>query len=716
MSPRVTVQLVPGCSDGDPLHVPPPGIHTQVDPPTLYLEKIGQAWIEHRGEARPGVTYILEALPAGYTMWERPRPSNAKHVDKYLYGHPRKKAFDSPNRYFPHFEHLMSNNGNSIGCPCTLCSGSAGVLPKTSANSSQVRSSSAASSRKSNSSASVHSRPSSSHSAKQLPVASLPSLSLQHKGRPKKITPGLDTTNVDSEGTPDVYRNLIDKLRRHRDVDEPIAEPLSPDWRAEQEQLPKFLEDVKAQDQWVPRTGDIVLYIRNMPDTVELVRDNTTGELQMYDERRKLHLGTPQWAAGLVTEPATGTTVVELVASTQERNVSSIGVRVEPIPNPNESDKSLSKRHKYVLLRQTSPFIMWRDLLRRIPQEEWHHTVKNALALMSTLSLMGKYRFRGSWPNASIYCHGIYVGAEMLAVGDTVCLLPNKQFGQSGCTDVMSIKSIRLKWTNLDKASDNDYDEGRPYNSEIWIYGSAYTSDGSRSNKLWVTEQNVEAPRVANDYADWYPLHPADKELAIPYSRVLGRLHERDAMAYFLKSDDDNPPGLDVGRQAVVEARAFARKHDNRIAQGSDATWYWGDDRADALNLRTINGLDVSRYDLDRGVKDLRRKYRQLDCVASGDAKPTGQDILGSNGLLSFMAPTLPLHTSGAKAPSDNGSSSIASASQAFRKRTHIVDLDEEDDIEEDDMDEEIRAHTKVVAEDRQSPKKKKAKVMVVID
>ncbi|KAI4604887.1 hypothetical protein J4E83_010935 [Alternaria metachromatica] len=658
---RVKVRLVPGCSDGDPLHVPPPGAHTQLDPPTLYLEKIGQQWMESRDEAKPGVQYILEDLPFGYTLWHRPRPSKPSHFDKYLYGHPGKKAFDSPNRFFPHFLHLMNNNGNSIGCP---------FAPPP------------------------------------------PSLAPQHKGRPKKITPGLDRTNVDSEGTPDVYRNLIDKLRRHRDVDEPILEPLSPDWRAEQEHLRNFQAEIKRQDQWVPRTGDIVLYIRNMPDTVELVRDNTTGELQLYDERRKQHLGIPQWAAGLVTEPATGTTVAEL-ASTQERNVSSIGVRVEPIPNPNDPDKSLSKRHKYVLLRQTSPFVMWRDLLRRIPQEDWHDTVKNALALMSTLSLMGKYRFRGSWPNASIYCHGIYVGAEMLAVGDTVRLLPNKQSGQSGCTDVMSIKSIRLKWTNLDKASDNDYDEGRPYNSEIWIYGSAYTSDGSRSNKQWVTEHNVEAPRVANDYADWYPLHPADKELAIPYSRVLGRLHEQDALAYFLKSDHD-PPGLDIGRQAVTEARAFARKHDNRIAAESDATWYWGDDRADALNLHTINGLDVSRYDLDRDVKDLRRKYRQLDGIAKADAKPTGQDILNGRGLRTFMAPALPLRTSGAKAQSESGSS-MASESHASRKRTHIVDLDDEDDTEEDDIDEEIREHTKVVQDDRERPKKK-PKVMVVID
>jgi hypothetical protein len=675
---RVKIRLIPGCSDGDPLHVPPPGgAHTQVDPPTLYLEKIGQQWMESRSEAKPGVHYSLQDLPFGYTLWHRPRPSNPNHFDRYLYGHPAKKAFDSPNRFFPHFLHLM-NNGNNIGCPCTLCSGSAGVLPKSSSNSSP----SVVSSRKSSSSsAPLQSRPSSSHSIQQL----------QLKGRPKKIAPGLDTTNVDDEGTPDAYRNLIDKLRRHRDIDEAILEPLSPDWRAEQEHLPKFLNDLKTQDQWVPRTGDIVLYVRN------------ADELQLYDEQHKQHSGAPQWAAGLVTEPAIGTTIAE------ERNVSSIGLRVEPIPNPNESDKSVSKRHKYVLLRQTCPFILWRDLLRRIPQEEWHCTVKNALALMSTLSLMGKYRFRGSWPNASIYCHGIYIGAEMLTVGDTVRLLPNKQSGHSdsGCTDIMSIKSIRLKWTNLDKASNNDYDEGRPYNSEIWIYGAAYTTDGSRSNKLWVTEHNVQPPPVADDYADWYPLHPADKELAIPYSRVLGRLHERDAVAYFLRTDHASLE-LDLGRQAVTEARAFARKHDNRIAQEPDATWYWGDDRADALNLHTINGLDVSRYDLDRDVKDLRRKYRQLD----GEARPTGREILGSKGLRSFIAPGLPLRVNSSEAASHSG----RNESLTSRKRSHIVDLEnDDDDTEEEGIDEEIRESTKVVVEDRQEAKKKKAKVMVVI-
>ncbi|CAN9387523.1 unnamed protein product [Alternaria alternata] len=681
-SNRVVVRLVPGCSDGDPLHVPAPGVYTRVDPPTLYLEKIGQQWMEARKEARSGVQYILEALPFGYTLWQRPRPSNPAHVDRYLYGHPGKKPFDSPNRFFPHFEYMMENDGIGMGCPCKVCSGSAGVLPGATPNSSRTRTPSVAS--KSNSSAPISSRLSSSHSVRQEPGA-FPSG--QYKGRPRKITPGLDKSNVDSEGTPDVYRNLIDKLRRHQHVDESIEEPLSPDWRAEQELLPRLLDDIKTNEQWVPRTGDIVLYIRDMPEGIDLVRDEAdTKEFRLYDERREKNLGAPPWEAGLVTEAATGTTIADLVDSDQQQNVSNTGVRVEPLPDPNN----------YVPLRQIRPFVLWGDLLRRIPQENWHVSIKNALALSSTFSLMGKHRFRGTWPKSSIYCHGIYIGAEMLGVGDTVRLLPNKR--QSKCTDVLSIKSIRLKWTNLDKASTNDYDEGRPYNGEVWIYGSAYTSDSSRGNKLWVTEQNVE-----------------EKELAIPYSRVLGRLYERDPMAYFLKSDYGDFPTLDVGRQAVVEARAFSRKHDHRIAKEPGATWYWGDNRADALNLKFVNGREVSRFDPGRDVKDLRRQLRVLDGVANGEAKPA---LVNEKGLRRFMAPTLPLRSSAPEVLDDCGSSpSTVSDSVLSRKRTHVIDLEddqEDEDEDEDDIDDEIREHTRVVNEDRERPGKK-PKVMVVV-
>jgi hypothetical protein len=142
---RIVVPLRPGCSDGDALHVPKQGPYTQVVPPTAYLEKTAQQWMERRNEAKPGAKYILEALPSGYTMWQRPRPSDPKVCDKYLYGHPGQKPFDSPNRFYPHFEYLMDNNGSNIGCPCKLCA--AGMLQRSASSSAKASSSSAPSSR-----------------------------------------------------------------------------------------------------------------------------------------------------------------------------------------------------------------------------------------------------------------------------------------------------------------------------------------------------------------------------------------------------------------------------------------------------------------------------------------------------------------------------------------------------------------------------------------
>ena len=188
--------------------------------------------MQSRGEAKPGVKYVLAGLPAGYTMWQRPRPSDATHVDKYLYGHPSRKAFDSPNRFFVHFKHLM-DHGDSVGCQCTICSGSSGVLPKSMARAPSAR----------GASSSTSSRPSSSNGSAQFstttvqpraaqyaaPFSAVPASapappkvsapvqaeSARPLGRPKLLGPGMDGSRVDEEGTPDVWRNLINKLRRH---------------------------------------------------------------------------------------------------------------------------------------------------------------------------------------------------------------------------------------------------------------------------------------------------------------------------------------------------------------------------------------------------------------------------------------------------------------------------------------------------------------------
>ncbi|KAF2853500.1 hypothetical protein T440DRAFT_390092 [Plenodomus tracheiphilus IPT5] len=714
MSPgHVVVRLKSG-SDGDATHVPASGVYTQVDPPLLYLEKTAQQWMDRRGEARKHVKYILERLPAGYTMWQRPRPGKTTHVDKYLFGHPDHKKFDSPNRFYPHFEHLMENGGSSMGCPCTVCAGSAGVLPKnqpSSSVSSQAPTPKIKAPRISQhfSAAPQQLGP---RTAQPLATASRQPAA-RPRARPKVTSAGYDTSRVDDEGTPDVYRNLIDKLRRHGTIDEKIEEPLSPDWRAENEILPKLLQELRREVQWKPRRGEVVLFVRFLPDELSIVQDENTGEYQVYNEHADKSLGTPMWEAGLVGQtPSEGTS----------DNVIYSGVRVEPLPNPNESNKSLSKHYKYVPLRQTRPFVLWEQFLGSVPQDDWHPTIHNALTITSTLSLIGKHRFRGTWPNASIYCHAMYLGFELLAVGDTVRLLPSAASGLDECCDIMIIKSIRIKWSNLDKASNNDYDEGRPYNSAVWIYGTAFTNDASRSDKQWLSS-DTDSLKAAAQYSKWYPLHPPSKELAIPHTRCMGRVYERDAMSAFLNADGHDLPNLDMGRSSLLKARAFSVKHDQRILK-DHATWYWGDNRADSLGLHTINGLDVTKFDELRDVKDLRNKLKLLDADSgpSGSILPTAHTAPSSRRLRGFMAPNLPptpdRHVAN---KAINGSSSMASSLGSEigltvgLKRMRADSTSDEDEGKERANDDEIRQST-VIVEETATARKKKPMVQVVID
>ena len=291
-----------------------------------------------------------------------------KHVDKWLYGHPGHKVFDSPNRFFPHFKYIMENQGDSLGCPCTVCNAKGGtVLPI----------GSSARSRGPSRTVSGRSTPKVLSKAASTKAPHL----TQPKGRPKIISAGMDTTRVDEEGTPDVYRNLIDKLQKYQTLDEPINEPLSMDWHAEQECLPRLKHELEASVLYSPRVGDIVLFVTHLNEGTTVSRDRKSGEFKLYHQESKTFLGYPKWEAGLVGQtPAELTDLEDIVHEPpKESSVSISGLRIESLPHPNHKDKSLSKRYHYVPLHQTRPFVFWREFLYGIEEKAWHPTIRNAL-------------------------------------------------------------------------------------------------------------------------------------------------------------------------------------------------------------------------------------------------------------------------------------------------------------------------------------------------
>ena len=66
--------------------------------------------------------------------------------------------------------------------------------------------------------------------------------------------------------------------------------------------------------------------------------------------------------------------------------------------------------------------MLWKQLFNQVT--EWDPTIKHALKVTSVISVMGLYQFKGTWPEATFFCRGMFIGHEMFGPGDTVRLLP----------------------------------------------------------------------------------------------------------------------------------------------------------------------------------------------------------------------------------------------------------------------------------------------------
>ncbi|KAF4302545.1 Transcription-silencing protein Clr2 [Botryosphaeria dothidea] len=602
MAPYAGTVVVPiePYSDGDASQRPTRSDYTLQDPPTIYLEKLAESWMKERGEYHKGVTYVLDKLPDGYTVWGRPRKNQPQHVDKWAFGHPAGRTFDSPNRFFPHFLHLMNHKGSNVGCPCTLCN--SGSKPTTSTV------------RVAPKSTSTQPLVQTTLPAKQPSVqTALP----RFKGKPRQVE--TSSVRIDDEGTPDIYRNLIDKLRRDGHVNEAIRETMSLDWQAERKSLPPLLDQLSQQGQWVPRPGEIVLFVRNLAPGTEICFDESTREYKVWSTGQERFGSHPRWEAGVVTQPAAELPRVgDLLSETNkqfQRNYS--GFRIEPIPDPNNTLKHWSKQHKYLPLSAMRPFAFWSDFLHGVPENDWHPTIMHAFTAMSSVSLVEKQRFTGTWPTASITCRGIFIGSEFILTGDTVRLMPKQQ--GAAVTDVLKITSIKLVLMNLDTASDDDYDQKHPYNSAIHVTGKAFTSDpGHATNRIPLTDAERSGLPIESYEDEWYWMHDPERSLRIPFNRILGRCFEAEAMALWFPtkpSDYGNDQGqaaeLSRGVEGMYRSRHYSSHNYLKIEKGK--TWFWGDSRIEALDLATVNGQEVGKHDKSRDPKTWRKLIKIME-------------------------------------------------------------------------------------------------------
>lgn len=446
-------------------------------------------------------------------------------------------------------------------------------------------------------------------------------------GRPPKSLTAGPSQYTDEEFTPDTIRSLLDRLKALGTLDQNISETLSMDWLATQSSIDVWFKKLSDQPSWIPRRGELVLFVRDLPENCQIDFDSKRSCYRRFDERLNSFVGVPTWEAGIIGQDAEEVvTLGDILQETKkEQSITYSGFRVEPLPEPNQDDKSLTKRYKYLPMHHLRPFCFWKEMLRRVNVDDWHPTIANAMTVMASVALVGKSYFRGTWPTATVFCRGIFIGSEFIKVGDTVRLAPGA--GNNNVTDFLEVSAIRLKFTNLDTATENDSDDGHPYNSSIFLTGKAFTFSKERAYNQTVPSLGRPRPIALNEYDNQlYWLHDPAKTYQVSFNSVLGRCYEAPAMSLWFPnvqaSGDDPLAVLDIGANGIVRARQYSRDSDKRISGGK--AWYWAETRLEALDVRSLNAVDSTKHD---SLREERLEEGQK--AAKVLSKPSPQDLSG---------------------------------------------------------------------------------------
>ncbi|KIV97420.1 hypothetical protein PV10_01175 [Exophiala mesophila] len=666
------VRYINSVSDGDQRHWPPKPYRASDE--QRYLNMIGSAWAQQDGLAGPGAEFAINKLPAGYSLFEIDQPGGPQ-VYKRLFGHPSGTYFDSAQKFLPHFLWLMSNMAGD--CSCILC--------KKAKHKSSVKRSQPPGVSKPSPGRQIIPRPNArkprnaldpsliiSDSRKQQmdgdSNGSSRSHSLAGNRRPQRqIRASGAPYAVDAFGHEDVYKDLVRRLWGAKDskqgIEDDILQPNTMDWRAGHEHdghgrdvIERCITSIAHQHSFIPRVGELVLWIPHFMDRHFLMVDDETphGEFKFYSPDQKCFHGHPDWRGGVVVEAPIASSLNRPIdfpdiqcLTESKRSLNTSGFRIETFPDPNnEVDKSASKQYRYVPMRNIRPLSQWHVLLRGIPEQKWHPSIRHALTCMTSISLMEKFWFSGKWPEAKISCKAMYLGSELITVGDVVRIKPDPsgatRFPQ--CTDVMIVDAIRLHLGDIRQeyiAPDHDQ-LASAYT--LSLKGRAYTLDARRSFDkveshaefpprpvaVAVDLDEIKAefrPVGAADYGPWYRLHDPKKFYAITQDMVLGRLYESGAVQLWTgqlqrkqkPGAKIEPPSLNFDVHGITEGRRYATKHDLRLDEVStdEIQWFWADDRAEALDLEMFNGVKVGRF-ADFRDKPTQEQWRRNVRIIDG--------------------------------------------------------------------------------------------------
>ncbi|KAJ5170221.1 Transcription-silencing protein Clr2 [Penicillium coprophilum] len=554
-----------------------------------WRELLAENWLKAMGTFEEGVIHTIEKLPDGYCLFERPRGTNPSMFDPFLFGHPSGRYFQSQITFLPHFLSLVKNELDK--CKCKLCA-----------------------------------------PIKTTQGTSVPGKSVQRTKRPMQPIVN-ERRPTDAEG-PDYWRILVMKLKDKQKLDEDIEQRFNLDWVLTHEWLSDYFTKLKMDPAYVPRRGELVLWIWQGLEDGCLLLNPKTRFIEIFGNDNKWH-GVPNWRAGVVTQtPKEEEHMVNIIETPDSpRGLSYSGFRVETLPDPLGNDKSYSVQYAYVPLRNIKPFNTWQAYLNGQKREETHPSIENALTVMSSWSMVHKFHVIGEWPNARIQCKGIFIGAELLAVHDTVRLRPygfhhdqlrNGTVGE--VTEVMVIEKIQLC---LSGCTDNDQDQLAEHFTAL-ISGKVFTTDPSRISQEGPFKATLPVPSTEaatepipltaeeatatfrqvsmSDYGPWYRMANG-KTCNVSPHLIIGRCYEPLAAELMFGT---HTLGYDLS--GVMEGRAYSSQVDTRMAKNN--TWFWGDCRVETLGLTEINGVECG---LTAAQREDPQKWQAIIRISHGE-------------------------------------------------------------------------------------------------
>lgn len=234
------------------------------------------------------------------------------------------------------------------------------------------------------------------------------------------------------------------------------------------------------------------------------------------------------------------------------------------------------------------------------------------LTSCASVSLIDRYQFKGTWPHAYIYSHGLFFGSESYFVGDIIRLVPEPN---SKVSDIMKITEIRTAFANLETERDTVTVTGNRCGSiAISVFGPVYTLDSKKStSKLTVELDDRNLPMHGYDSScQWFYRDRKSDIYEAEFPRILSRLYEKEAITSWVQGIDSASDLVDIGAQDIQMAREFAAKNDNRLVE-TGKKFFWGEYRAECLDLSILAGLEVGKHASEQQPKLWREVLQLLD-------------------------------------------------------------------------------------------------------